>query len=61
MSRTNNPIQMFSEFQKFVKSINGKNPQAIVENMLKSGEMSTEQFESLKSQATQFMSMFGIK
>lgn len=61
MKQPNNPIQMFSEFQKFVKGLNGKNPQAIINNMLKSGKMSNEQFEILKTQASQFMNLFGIK
>ena len=47
----NNPIQMLQQFSEFKKTMAGKNPQAIVENLLKSGQMSNQQFEQLKQQA----------
>lgn len=46
-----NPMQMIRQFAEFKKMMNGKNPQAIVRELLSSGKMSQQQFEALKSQA----------
>lgn len=55
--KPNNPMQMIQEFAKFKKQIQGQNPQAIVENLLKSGKMSQSQFEELKQQASALQSI----
>lgn len=55
--KPNNPMQMIQEFEKFKKQIQGQNPQAIVENLLKSGKMSQSQFEELKQQASALQSI----
>ena len=47
----NNPMLMLQQFAEFKKTMAGKNPQAIVENLLKTGQMSNQQFEQLKQQA----------
>lgn len=47
----NNPMQMIRQFAEFKRQMEGKNPQAIVEDLLKSGKMSAEQFDNLKRQA----------
>ena len=47
----NNPMQMIQQFAEFKRQMEGKNPQAIVEDLLKSGKMSSEQFDNLKRQA----------
>lgn len=48
---TSNPIQMIQQFAQFKKSMQGKNAQAIVQELLNNGQMSKEQFEQLKEQA----------
>ena len=47
----NNPMQMIQQFAEFKRQMQGKNPRAIVEDLLKSGKMSSEQFDNLKQQA----------
>lgn len=46
-----NPIQMLRQFAEFKKQLQGRDPQAIVQELLKSGKMSQAQFEQLKQQA----------
>ena len=55
--KANNPFQMIQEFAKFKKQMQGKNPQAIVEDLLKSGKMSQAQFEELKQEANALQSI----
>lgn len=52
-----NPIQMIQQFAQFKRSMQGKNPQAIVQELLNSGQMSQEQFEQLKQQAQDLQSI----
>ncbi len=47
----NNPIEMIQQFNQFKRSLQGKNPQKIVMNLLNSGRMTQQQFEELKKQA----------
>lgn len=47
-----NPIQMIAQFAEFKKAMRGKNPEAIVKQMLANGQMSQAQFEQLKQQAS---------
>lgn len=47
----NNPMQMIQQFAEFKRQMEGKNPRAIVEDLLKSGKMSAEQLDNLKRQA----------
>ena len=49
----NNPIEMLKQFNEFKRNMQGKDPQKIVMNLLNSGRMSQQQFESLKQQAQQ--------
>ena len=46
-----NPIQMLKQFAEFKKQLQGRDPQVIVQELLKSGKMSQAQFEQLKRQA----------
>lgn len=48
----NNPLQLLAQFAEFKRQMVGKNPQAMVEQLLQSGKMSHQQFEQLKQQAT---------
>lgn len=49
----NNPIEMLKQFNEFKRHMQGKDPQKIVMDLLNSGRMSQQQFESLKQQAQQ--------
>lgn len=44
---------MMQQFQQFQQQMVGKDPQAIVMDLLNSGKMSQQQFEQLKVQAQQ--------
>lgn len=52
-----NPIQMIAQFRQFAKSMTPQKAQRQIEQMLTSGQMSQEQFESLKQQAQSFMQL----
>ena len=47
----NNTFQMIQRFAEFKKQMQGKDPQAIIDELLKSGRMTPEQFEMLKQEA----------
>lgn len=49
-----NIIQQFAEFKR---TMQGKDPEQIVKQMLASGQMSQQQFESLKQQVQSYMSI----
>lgn len=51
MQMQNNPLQMLAQFAEFKRQMTGKNPQAMVMQLLQSGQMSQQQFERLKQQA----------
>ena len=54
----NNPMQMIQKFAEFKRQMQGKNPQAIVQQLLASGQMTQQQFDSLKKQAQALQSLF---
>lgn len=59
----NNPMQMLNEFMKFKNSFQG-DPQATVQELIKSGQMSQQQLNALQQQAQQlqsFASSMGLK
>ena len=47
----NNPVQMMQQFAQFKNQMRGKDPQAMVMELLGSGKMTQQQFEQLKQQA----------
>lgn len=49
--QVNNPFELMRQFQEFKKNMAGKNPQAMVQELLNSGQMSQTQFEELQKQA----------
>lgn len=51
-----NPMQMIQMFNQFKNQING-NPKELVEQLLREGKMTQQQFDSLQKQATQFQQM----
>lgn len=53
----NNGGNFLQQLAEFRKALGGKDPQAIVQNLLNSGQMSQQQFNQLKAQAEQIQSM----
>ena len=47
----NNPMNMIQQFAEFKRQMAGKDPQAMVQQLLQSGQMSQQQFDQLKQQA----------
>lgn len=48
---SNNPVQLMQQFTQFKREMQGKNPQAIVEDLVKSGKMTPQQRDNLMQQA----------
>ena len=46
-----NPVNMIQQFAEFKRQMAGKDPQAMVQQLLQSGQMSQQQFDQLKQQA----------
>lgn len=57
--RPNNPISMLQQFNQFRQSMAGKDPEAMVNELLRSGKMTPAQYEQLKQQAQTFMQFLG--
>ena len=54
----NNPnANIIQKFAEFKKTMEGKDPEKIVRQLMSEGKMSQQQFESLKQQATNLMSI----
>ena len=51
------PIQMLQRFAEFKQTMQGKDPEAMVNELLRSGKMSPQQYEQLKAQAQSFMAL----
>lgn len=51
----NNPLVMLTEFRKFAAGMTPQRAKEQVEEMLKSGKMSQEQFQQLQQKAKEFM------
>lgn len=51
----NNPLVMLAEFRKFAAGVTPQRAKEQVEEMLKSGKMSQEQFQQLQQKAKEFM------
>lgn len=47
----NKNVSLLGQLGAFAKTLNGANPKTIIENMLKSGQMTQEQFNELSNQA----------
>lgn len=54
-SRSNNPMQMMQQFQQFRNTFNG-NPQQMVQQMLRSGQITEAQLQQATQMAKQFQS-----
>ena len=55
--KPNNPMQMIQQFNQFKQQMQGRNPKAMVEDMLRTGRLSQAQFEQLKQQASQLQNI----
>lgn len=53
----NDPMQMMQQFAQFKNQMRGKDPQAMVMELLSSGKMTQQQFEQLKQQAKMLQSI----
>lgn len=53
--QSRNPIELIRQFNEFKASMSGKDPQAMVEELLRTGKMTPEQFQQLKAQAQTLM------
>ncbi len=49
----NNSANTLQQFQQFRQQMAGKDPRAMVEDLLRSGKMSQQQFQQLSQQAKQ--------
>lgn len=54
----NNPMQIIQQFQQFRQSLAGKDPHAMVDQLVQSGQMTTQQRDSLFQQAQSMLAMF---
>lgn len=54
-TRPNNPLAMLAEFRKFAARMTPQQAKQQVEQLLKSGKMSQQQFQQLQEQAKEFM------
>ena len=55
--KPNNPMQMLAQFNLFRQQMAGKDPEAIVKELLSSGKMTQQQFDQFSTQAQSFMSL----
>lgn len=55
----NNPLYTMKQFQNFVNNFQkmGRNPQEVVQELLNSGQMSQQQFETLRQRTNKIMGM----
>ena len=53
-SMNSNPMQMLQQFAQFKQQMQGRDPKAMVEQLLASGQMTHQQFDQLKKQAQMF-------
>ena len=49
----NNSANALQQFQQFKQQMAGKDPKAMVEDLLRSGKMTQQQFDQLSQQANQ--------
>ncbi len=56
----NNQVNFLTELEQFRKQLNGADPQQKVMELLSNGQMTQQQFEQLKAQATSIQKMFNL-
>lgn len=57
----NNPMSMMQAFNQFRQQIAGKDPKAMVQQLMNEGKLTQQQLEELKQQAAQIAGMFGVR
>jgi hypothetical protein len=57
LNGTNNPMQMMQQLNQFKQMMRGRDPQQMVNELVRQGKMTPEQLEVLKKQAQAFGSM----
>lgn len=57
LHNSNSPVQMLQRFAEFKNSMQGRDPEAMVNELLRSGKMTPQQYEQLKAQAQSFMAL----
>lgn len=50
-TQPSNPMNMIRQFTEFKRQFAGRDPQAMVQQLLQSGQMSQQQYDQLKQQA----------
>lgn len=50
--------QMIQQFARFKQAMQGKNPQQMIDEMLKSGKINAQQLEQAKAMASQMQGLF---
>lgn len=53
LTKQQQPTNIIQQFLQFKQQMSGKDPQAMVMDLLNSGKMTPQQFEQLKAQATE--------
>ena len=53
-----NQPNMMQQFQRFMSDMKGKNPNAIINEMISSGKISQQQLDAAQKQAQQMQGMF---
>ena len=54
----NNQSNMLQQFQQFMNQMRGKDPNAIIQEMISSGKVSQQQLDAAQRQAQQMQGMF---
>lgn len=54
----NNQSNMLQQFQQFMNQMRGKDPNAIINEMVSSGKISQQQLDAAQKQAQQMQGMF---
>lgn len=54
----NNQSNMLQQFQQFMNQMRGKDPSAIIQEMISSGKVSQQQLDAAQRQAQQMAAMF---
>jgi predicted NAD/FAD-binding protein len=52
-SQQNNSANVLQQFQQFKQQMAGKDPKAMIEELLRTGKMTQQQFDQLSQQAKQ--------
>ena len=53
----NNPMAMLQQFNQFKQIMRGRDPQQMINELIRQGKMTPEQLEQLKQQAQAFASI----